>query len=372
MEIKGIKYTGPIFDGSGYAQACRGNIMALLSLGVPVTLNPISFEKIKPDLGEEGEVLKPLVGKKIDYNVNLIHSTPEFWEKNKEEGGANVGYTIWETSRLHPAWPEYINSNVDMCLVGCEWNIEVFRNSGVTIPMGVVPHGIKPEDYEACDPFHVQGLDKDAYVFYSIFQWTERKNPLDMIKAYWYAFQNDENVALVLKTYRSDYSDAEKDAIRTTLKRLRQVTIMDKYPPIYLIPNMLTGEEMCGLHARGDCYVSLDRGEGFGLGPFAAGASGNPIIVTGFGGTTEYAKPDNSYLVDYTLEPVFGMPWSPWYRGNQLWARPNVLDGAEKMRHVYENQDEAKEIGQKLKKHISENFNWNAIGQRIIDEVGRL
>jgi len=40
--------------------------------------------------------------------------------------------------------------------------------------------------------------------------------------------------------------------------------------------------------------------------PFTAGARGNPILVTGFGGTTEYAKEDNSYLVDYQLTPVFG------------------------------------------------------------------
>lgn len=371
-DIKGMRYTGPIFDGSGYAQACRGNIMALHSLGVPLTLNPISFESIKPDLGEEGEILKSLTYKKIDYNINFIHTTPEFWKKHRDSNVLNCGFTIWETTKLHKSWPGFINDNVEMCLVGCEWNVEVFKSSGVTVPVGVVPHGINTADYENCRPFSVQGLDKDAYVFYSIFQWTERKNPLDMIKAYWYAFQGNENVALVLKTYRSDYSDGEKEAIRTTLKRLKMVTVMDKYQPIYLISNMLTNDEICGLHARGDCYVSLDRGEGFGLSPFAAGASGNPIIVTGFGGVTEYAKPDNSYLVDYTLEPVFGMPWSPWYRGDQLWAKPDVLDGAKKMRYVYENQAESKEMGLKLKKHIAGNFNWSHIGQRIINEIGRL
>jgi len=44
MKIKGIKYTGPVFDGSGYAQAVRCNIMALYSAGIPLTVNPISVE----------------------------------------------------------------------------------------------------------------------------------------------------------------------------------------------------------------------------------------------------------------------------------------------------------------------------------------
>jgi glycosyltransferase involved in cell wall biosynthesis len=360
----------PVWSGnSGYAQASRGNILALHEKGIPLTLKPISFESIHPDLGEDGKVLKSLVNQRIDYNVVIIHTTPEFWRERKEKGKVNVGYTIWETSLLHPEWKNYINQNVQKVLVGCEWNVEVFKNSGVEIPIGVVPHGINMERFDNPAPYNIVGINKDTFVFYSIFQFTERKNPLSMIKAYWHAFQNDENVALVLKTYRGDYSEVEKQGIRDTIKKLKDVTPMDKYPKILLIPNMLTDEEIYGLHTRGDCYVSLDRGEGFGLSPFFAGAAGNPIIVTGWGGTTEYAKPDNSYLVDYILEPVYGMPWSPWYRGNQLWAYPNVSRAAELMRHVYNNRDEARARGAKLKEYISNNFTWDNIGDRIISEL---
>jgi glycosyltransferase involved in cell wall biosynthesis len=372
MKIKGIRYTAPLLDNSGYAQAARGNILALHELGVPLTLNPISFEQARPDLGKFGGTIESLINKDIDYNVCLIHTTPEFWSKYRETGKTNVGYTIWETTKLHPKWPPYINENVDMCLVGCEWNGGVFRGSGVNIPIGVVPHGINVDEFEGIRPFKVSGVPEDAFMFYSIFQWTERKNPLPMIKAYWHAFQDNENVALVLKSYRSDYSDGEKDAIRTTIKRLKKVTPMDNYPPIYLIPDMLTNDEILGLHARGDCYTSFDRGEGFGLSPFAAGAAGNPIIVTGFGGSTEYAKPENSYLIKYTLTPVFGMPWSPWYRGDQLWAEADVKHGSDLMREVYMNQENAKSTGKKLQGYIKENFSWEVIGRRIVENIERL
>lgn len=367
MEIKGIKYTAPMLDNSGYAQAARGNIMSLHKLGAPLTLNPISFEHLRPDLGEAGKVIDSLIGKKIDYNINIIHTTPEFWGKHKEAGKINIGYTIWETTKLHPKWPGYINDNVDAIMVGSEWNVGVFKDSGVTVPISVVPHGIGLHELENIELFDVKGVSDETYMFYSVFQWTERKHPLALIKAYWYAFQGKEDVALVLKTYRSDYSDGEKDAIRTTIRRLKSVTPFDDYPPIYLIPNMLSNEEILGLHSRGDCYISLDRGEGFGLSPFTAGASGNPIIVTGFGGSTEYAKEDNSYLVNYSLTPVFGMPWSPWYRGDQLWAEPDIKHGSDLMRHVFGNQEEAKEVGYKLKKDIYKNFAWEVIGQKIIN-----
>lgn len=722
-KIKGIKYIGPIFDQSGYAKACRGNILSLHKQGVPITLAPISFEHMKSDFGEDGKILKELVNKDIDYNVVLIHSTPEFWSKYKEEGKTNIGYTIWETDKLHPSWKDYINTNVDKVLVGCEWNVGVFKDSGVTIPIGNVPHGICPNDSEAATNYNINGISDDTYMFYSVFQWcyddktrvltdsgykyfkdvtyddslatlnleteeleyhkpeklvsfdrddkmisiqgslfdicvnpehkmvvrnkdsrdwnlkplkdilsknrdgkliiqdkfrakknckwtgkeisefhldklsnaplnevrdclefnvdnlleflgwylsegstykgktgyvttitqlksdnyrkeilecikrmgftpfergkdirfnskdmyyflkefglskdkyiskwvkglstrqimiiltslfkgdgslynngdlvkyttvskqlaedvqecllkvglsgaistsdplqktpgsidgrivqgkllqytvsvnrsfnepsmyysdvseidyngkiycatvknnnmlverngktifsgnTERKDPVSLIKAYWYAFQNNENVALVLKTYRSDYSEQEKDAIRMTINRLKSVAVLDNYPPIYLISDMLTEDEIRSLHVRGDCYVSLDRGEGFGLSSFTAGAYGKPIIVTGFGGSTEYAKEDNSYLVNHTLTPVSGMPWSPWYRADQLWAQADVKHGSDLMKYVYENKDKAKRLGKDLQEYIYDTFSHEVLGKKLISEI---
>lgn len=728
MKIKGIKYIAPCFDQSGYARASRGNILALHSLGIPVTVSPISFEKIHPDLNEHGKIITSLVNKEIDYNIVIVHSTPEFWEQYKEPGKTMVGYTIWETTKLHPDWIGYINNNVEKVLVGCKWNKEVFEKNDITIPIGVVPHGVDVNDYKGIKPYSIKGVDDDTFVFYDVFQWcydeqtrvltkdgfkyfkdlkyedeiatlnrsteeleyynpdkivkfrrkdkmmrlvgaqfdvcvtpdhkmvvkeyaknsykvdpnkdwelkplnemviesknrglavsgkyrtkknckwigeekeffevpdsnikinmdkflefmgwylsegsfeispnyyrvaitqikndvyikeimdnisamgfnpfihkphgkdilfnskaftiylsgfgkcyekavpnwvkslnsrqikilldslfkgdgsnhkngewckyvttskklaedvqecllkigfsgtisisdptkktpgkidgriiqgkrlqytvsvnrennepsmyyadlqevsydgyvycatvknhamlverngkilfsgnTERKHPLALIKAYWYAFQNPEDkVALVMKTHRSGYTEGEKDAIRSTVKRLKEVTPIDHYPPIYLILDMLSENEMSGLNARGDCYASLDRGEGFGLGPFQAAAAGNPIIVTGFGGVTEYAKESNSYLVDYVLTPVFGMPWSPWYRGDQLWAEPSVLGGAKALRDVYDNRDEAKEKAKKLQGGIGRRFSWNAIGKRIVKELEKM
>ncbi len=370
MEIKGIKYISPTFDQSGYAQASRGNILALHELGVPLTLSPISFEQARPDLGKDGKILEGLVEKEIDYNIVIIHTTPEFWHKFREEDKTNVGYTIWETSRLHPDWKNYINDNVEKILVGSKWNIGVFEGSGVKVPIGVVPHGISVNEFEGIEPYNIVGISDEDYVFYSIFQWTERKHPIALIKAYWYAFRHPgDAVALVLKVYRSNYSEPEKNAIRATVRKLKQVTPADHHPKIYLILDILSHDEMLGLHARGDCYASLDRGEGFGLSPFTAGACGNPIIVTNFGGATEYAKEHNSYLTDYTLTPVHGMPWSPWYRSDQLWAEPDVLHGAKLMREIYENKVDAKRKGKLLQEEIREKFSWGVIGQKIIKEL---
>jgi len=376
MEIKGIKYFGPMFDHSGYGQASRGYVLALNKLGVPLTLKPITFEKEIPDWGEAGKVLGDLVNKNINYNVVILHTTPEFWEKHKEPNKINIGYCVWETTKLHESWPKFINDNVDAVMVGCEWNKQVFEDSGVKVPIFVVPHGMDMSEYDDIEPYSISGIKKDAYKFYDVFQFTERKHPTALIKSYWAAFRNDENVALILKTYRGDFSDKEKDAVRNTILKLKDVTRMDSYPPIYLVLDMLTRKEVLGLHKAGDCFISLNRGEGFGLSPFTAGAIGDPIIVTDLGGVLEYAKPEHSYLVKYSLTPVFGMNWSPWYNHGrdeaQMWAEPDCGHAIELMRHVYNNQEEAKIKGEALKKYIAENLSWEKVGQKIINIIESL
>jgi len=372
MNIKGIKYIGPIFDASGYAQACRGYILAMHRLGIPLTLRPISFEKNLPDLGKDGKILKGLVNKKIDYNVVVLHSTPEHWPNLKELGKVNVGYCVWETDKLHSDWIGYINDNVGACMVSCEWSVEVYKDSGITVPVFNVPHGIDIAEYKDIDPYEVRGVDPNAYKFYAIFQFIERKNPLAIVKSYWHAFQNNENVALILKTYRFGFTEQEKNVIKETIKRLKQVMPMDNYPSIYLVGDMLSREEVLGLHKFGDCLISLDRGEGFGLTPFEAGACGNPIIVTGLGGVNEYAKPEHSYICNYTMSPVFGMPQSPWYRGDQMWAEPDLGNAVKLMRHVYNNQVEASNKGRMLQSYIANNLSWDGMGMRMVEVIKSL
>lgn len=372
MIIKGIKYMAPFLDNSGYAQASRDIIMSLHNAGIPLTLSPLSFEGARPDLGETGRVINSLIDKKIGYNIVLMQCTPEFWEARKEVDKVNVGYIFWETTKIHPDWETLINSNIDKLLVSCEWNKDVVKECGITVPVGVVPNGIDTSKIRKAKPFVVSGINEDTFVFYSIMQFTERKNPQDLLKAYWYAFQNNENVALVLKTYRNSYAESEKQIVRNLILSYKRDMPMSNHAKVHLIPNMLSNEEIHGLHVRGDCYVSLDRGEGFGLSPFAAGAFNKPIIVTGFGGVTEFAKPDNSYLIEYQLTPVSGMWWSPWYRGDQLWAEPNVIDAAEKMQHVFNNREEATNRGKLLGKNIKDNFNFEVISKRLLQELNEI
>lgn len=369
MKLKGIKYISPLFDSSGYAQASRSYVMALYKAGIPLTLAPVAFEQASPKLkDEERRVFDYLLHRDIDYNVVIVHLTPEFWPNHMEHDKFNVGYTVWETTRLHPAWSGHMN-HADLILGPCQWNKDVFISSGVTKPIGIIPHISIASDYDGVKAFPVSGVKEGAFKFYSIFQFTERKHPLALVKSYWAAFPNGENVALIIKTYSGAFNEESKNSVKTAIQSIKRVMPMDNHPPIYLILDMLSRDQILGLHTYGDCFVSLDRGEGFGLCGFEAGAAGKPVIETGFGGALEYVKLEHSYPVNYTLTPVFGMPWSPWYRGDQMWAEPDCEHAIKQMQHVFENQEEAKLRGIALRQFIRDNFNEKIIGDKIINVI---
>ena len=164
MEIKGIKFISCVEDGSGYAAAARKNIIALYKLGIPLTIKTVSFEPARPDLGEDGKIIRSLIDKDIDYNIIFCQLTPEWWAQHKERGKFFAGFTIWETSKLHHSWAKYINDTADLCMVGCDWNVGVFKESGVTVPIVNVPHVMDINEFKDIEPYNINGVADETYM----------------------------------------------------------------------------------------------------------------------------------------------------------------------------------------------------------------
>lgn len=362
--IHGIRYTAPVFDGSGYAEAARNHILALHSAGVSVTINPTSCESARPDLGESGKILESLVNRDIEFDINLIKMTPEFFKDHYLEGKINVFYTPWETSRIHPIWTKYCN-DMQGGLVSCRWNLGVFQNSGVTVPLRVQNYCM-PEIPTQQTSIGIDGLFEQTYKFLSVFQWTERKNPVDLLKAYWLAFEPGDDVVLILKTYKSNHSTDQQNQIRQEIMDLKVNMPRDYYAPVYFIGDLLSSHQMHSLYEFCDCFVLLDRGEGFGLPHLTAAAHGKPVISTDTGGTSDFLNKDNSYRVQCFMSPVCGMPWIPWYRGDQLWAQPDVQHAADQMLAVYNNRENARAKGEKARQEIHRLLSWNRIAENTV------
>lgn len=370
--MPGVKYIGPVFDASGYSEAARNYVLSIYKKGYPITLAPISFENTRPDLGKDGEILRGLINNNVDYDKIIAHCTPDLWQRYTqfERNKYLIGYTVWETSHIHPSWVQCCN-RADEVWVPCDWNMKVFGDSGVSSRLYKVPHAIEVPDLDSIVGFNLDGISSDDFVFYSIFQWQSRKNPYDLLAAYCSAFTGIEDVVLVLKTYLHDHA-ADKEAVRDLILQFRKMMNLDHFPKLYLIVENMSKENIMGLHKRGDCFVLLQHSEGWGLPHFEAAAVGNPVITPSYGGQVDFLKDNNSYLVDYQLTPVVGMPWSPYYKGDQWWCDPDLQHAVRQMRHVYNHREEAKSRGAQARRLVQENFSWDRVGDLVVERLKRI
>lgn len=377
--MKGIRYVS-LYEPSGYGEAGRRLVLGLKEIGVPVTWAPmvlgrgwgLPYEPWNGDSVGDAE-LDCLCNRPVDYDVLLVHLRPEYYPHwiAREPGKKTVAYTVWETDKLPRHWPRILN-DLDLVLVPSDWNREVFRRSGVTTPIRVVPHCLDPTP--GPERPWASGLGNSDFLFYTINEWTERKALWSVIHAYLSTFRAEEPVVLLIKTSQRDGARARVPFTGIYLYETRNTVdrIMRRYDRparVHLITDVLSNDRIRALHARGDCHVSLCRAEGWGLGAFDAAAAGNPVIMTGYGGQREFLSDDLACLVDYKLVPVRSRMHRTLYTSDQRWADPDLNHAARLMRHVFENADDARARARTLAAHVQRRFDREVIARLLAESV---
>jgi glycosyltransferase involved in cell wall biosynthesis len=368
VRIQGVKVVSCVFDGSGYAQGARNWIMGMYNESVPIYIQPVSFERDKPDLGDQGALMDAMCRTPRPCDVNFVRLSPEVAVQFIDPNMVNICSCAWETSRLDKHWVDCCNK-FDGVFVESDWLVGVFKDSGVHVPVYCVPNCMDASKYTLKEK---PNLDS-TYQFYSIMQWTERKNGLGLLKSYFNAFDPEkDDVRLVLKAYltRVEIANDQIDKLKSDIEMLKRSMNMDRaFPPVYVISDKLTTEAIQKMHEECDCYIILDRGEGFGLPHFEAATAGNPVIATDWGGTRQFLTPENSYPISCQPTYVCNMEWSQFYRGNQLWAEPNLVHASDVMRHVYKNRQEAFDKGLLARQTIENDFNSEKITKRLLAAI---
>jgi glycosyltransferase involved in cell wall biosynthesis len=202
------------------------------------------------------------------------------------------------------------------------------------------------------------GLPEAQFLFLAMFDTKsvlERKNPLGVLRAFKSAFARDDaSVGLVLKFSNPDYE-------QPVLRELREELVGCKN--VFLIDRLLTRDELTSLIAVCDCFVSLHRSEGFGLGPAEAMSLGKPAIITNWSGNTDYMTDDNCIPIDYELVQL-GRDYGP-YRAHQRWAEPDLKQAAQWMKRIFSEPALARQIGLRGRQTIRAEFSPEAVGKIV-------
>ena len=383
--MKGLKYIS-WGDTTGYAVAAKAYVNALVDAGVNLTWAPMmpgaGLYEFQDVTSWPSATLSPVCNRPIEYDRVVIHTVPEYypeWIARERQPGRRIfGYTVWELETLPSRWPAILNQ-LDGLMVPCHWNADVFRRSGVHVPIHVVPHlsqflhASAPTDADRSALRRRLGrhaASDQRFVFYTIGFWTNRKAPYLSLEAYLQAFSADDPVLMIVKTcakditrwhrhWRNGFRRRHPSPLASVRKILRQYP--GRAPVVVITDEDLSDGEMLALHEMGDCFTSLTRTEGWGLGAFEAARLGKPVIMTGYGGQLDYLAPDVAYLVDYQLVPVHEPIWAASYKPSDLWAEPSVATAATLMRDVFDDQSSARARGDRLASRIAHEFSESSI-----------
>lgn len=267
--------------------------------------------------------------------VSICRQYTSMVKRGRPPGVAYVGVTVWETSEI-PQAIAVVLSELDRIVVPSVHTKIAFEKSGVSCPIDVVPHAFDaanwPEPTQEELGLYSQNVRKRRFVFYSIATPIERKNLVGLIRAYFRAFEDSEDVVLRIKSKLEPgrFDEMMKDAEEKS-------GIKGRRPLVKLFSEKWPIAKIRAFHLDGHCYVSATRGEGFGLPEMEARLCGRPVITTGWGSAPEVVSDDSNFvsLVDYDLVPVFNMHGVGCYEPEQRWAEPKDESLVEAMRGAY-------------------------------------
>lgn len=367
---KGVCYSGTFQDHTGYGEANRQDIAALYISGIDLTTELVVQVSERSDLAWQSSLAHELKGRKNDYKVKIIHLTPDLYENYKEPGTYHIGRLMWETDRLPLEWVPYCNK-MDEIWATSSHMADLFKRSGVKVPIYSFPQPIdislSGRQYER---FYIP--QHQGFLFYSIFQWIERKNPRALIKAYLEEFSGESDVSLLLKCFRLSYDDKEVEKIRDDIRNIK-IESGVRYPPrIFLAPNLLTHNEIMKLHNTGDCFVLPHRGEGWSRPIQEALLVGKIVIATARGGIHEYLRNEHYFGIDSEYVGVTTVPWIKFYTEDQKWAEVDHAHLRKLMRFVFDHRDEAQAKGMVAQEFIKENFSYQKIGQKMAERINNI
>ena len=325
----GLVYHGEVFNPSGYGAAARAYVHALHAAGVEVSV----VNTGGPPADVRDPLVESLLGGNRTADFHLFHGIPTRWAQEAFRCSNAIGMTVWETDTMPTQWASTLNHVMEVWLP-CDHNIAAFQR-GVTKPLFKLPHAFRPPSAQLCDRADMDRslrVQPDDFVIYSIFEWQERKTPLGQLTAYMRAFPSDGAHSLVLKVNPGAAKTAQA-AIQEARRHTGSAARVEVFAAAW------SDQQIDALHQRGDCYLSLHRGEGWCYPLFDAVCRGTAAVATGYSGPLEYLSPENHELIRYRLASVTQR--YAYYHPRMNWADPDLDHAAERLRWVFENRSVA-------------------------------
>lgn len=261
-----------------------------------------------------------------DVEINFIQ--PEHWHWS---GPYRIAYLPWESTEFKEGWVSKLNE-VDEVWTPSPIVAEWFVDAGVTKDVKVYEHGVEalwsPIKRSPDDWFRVLHHGAEAL----------RKGGNESIRAFMASLWDDD-ATLVLKMLLDRYNVHDTKHIQILKKKVDIDELVSIYHGCHLF-----------------CYPSW--GEGFGLTPLQAMATGMPVLITGaWAPYARFLREQNN--IKSTLVES---PWQAHHPGKMF--QPDEDDLRDKLRWHFENRESEVEVAYDLAEVIAKEYDWKSLTEK--------
>ena len=283
--------------------------------------------------------------KEIPIHINFC--PPTYYQLQNE---VNIGYTPWESTLVPSSWRFNMSQSSEIWATS-NFVKEIYENNQVHPSVHVIPHGISPEfsilERELTGRFNFLHIGGDS----------KRKNAQLVVDAFLELYDGDPDYQLILKYNNFCYADVYMNG---------HIVPAHDHPQIIGIPDNFTVDQLVRLYHKCHCLVYPTSGEGFGMIPFEAIATGLPTICTNLTGCADFAK------MSIPLDAKWGnADFNDFFYGVDTgdWAIPNYDDLIDLMTHVVNEYDEFKKYTMQSAKIIHSTLRWADIADKMVTRI---
>ncbi len=192
-------------------------------------------------------------------------------------------FVIFQSDYLPQSFISTINRQTGLILVNSQWMRQVVLSQANCDPSRIIKLPYL-QNFDKLNKYKRVNVQKDAskLTFYTIADYKDVKNLLDLFDAFNIAFQGQQDVQLIIKT-----SNAQFLQKGLHLRKL-------KNPKITIINQMLPEVQLYKLHMKGDIYISTAYCVGWQIPPFQASYFGKPLICGNHSAFTEWVDFDKA------------------------------------------------------------------------------
>jgi glycosyltransferase involved in cell wall biosynthesis len=360
----GFNVVGFISAEMGLGQHARNLIAALRSSGFGVRTADVSYLTNGPCADQRWSDLEG----KLEPGWPVIHLyNPDvgafviraFGARSFSRFPRHIAIWNWELEALPPGWARFA-SLFDEVWAASHFTAQAIANA-IGRPCPVLPIPVLAEESSGLTRTAFC-LPQDRFLFLFMFDMNSaagRKNPHAVLAAFQDAFPVDQpgGPALVIKVLNGSVDPGR-------MAELRRISAGGR---LHLIDRPLARGEVLDLQRCCDCFVSLHRAEGFGLGPAEAMRLGKPVISTQWSGTADFVTDATAMPIAARLIPVEGIHGH--YVG-QRWADPDHGEAVAAMRCVAQEPELRRRIGEAAQELMVTRFSPAAIGSLIVGHLG--